>query len=127
MDQPIAKFIAENFYWVFLGVLALNVFSRKHQKKAAKKRMAVLFLAIIIFGLYVSGVLIVEFGLSQYLLLLYLAIAAPVMYIFREKILPFRLKCRECGTTMDFNEIFFHDSNMCQKCREKAEADEESA
>lgn len=127
MEQPVAKFIADNFYWVFLGVLALNVFSRKHQRTARKKRMAILFLAIIIFGLYCTGILIVQFGLSDYLLLLYAAVAAPIMYIFREKILPFRFKCRTCSASMDFNDIAFHDSNQCAKCREKEEEREDSA
>jgi hypothetical protein len=127
MEQPVAKFIADNFYWVFLGVLAMNVFSRKHQRTARKKRMAILFLAIIIFGLYCAGILIVQFELSDYLLLIYVAIAAPIMYIFREKILPFRFKCRECRASMDFNDIAFHDSNLCAKCRERAQEGEESA
>ena len=32
---------------------------------------------------------------------------------------PFRLKCVSCNARLDFNQIFFDDSNLCTKCKEK--------
>jgi len=126
MNNPISTFIADKFFWGLIAILALNLFQRKHGEKAKKKRQATLYLAIVFFGLFCSGILIVQLKLHDLYLLIYLAIAAAIVYIFRVHLLPFRLKCTSCSTRLDPKDIVFQDSNMCEKCREKMDSHRET-
>ncbi len=121
----ISSFIADNLFYVFLGVVALTLFQRKYGKNVVKKRMAILYIAIMVFTLHISAVLIVEFELSDSILLIWAAAVAVVFYYKRDKVFPFRYKCVSCSSRMSFNEIFFDDSNMCESCRDKLKKAEE--
>lgn len=124
--NPVSTFLADNGFWGLVAVLALNLFQRKHGKKARKKRQATLFIAIAVFGLYAFAIMVVQLKLHDLFLLIYLAAAGVVFYIFREHILPFRLKCVSCGERLDGKELVFDDSNLCEKCREKQQSSLES-
>lgn len=124
MSRPVSMFIAENFFWVLIAVLALNLFQRRKGKASRQKRQATLWWAILVFGLYVAGVFIVQFKVSDLFLLIYASIAAGLVYKFRYIFLPFKLKCVSCGKQMDFNQIFFDDSNLCTNCKEKLQESE---
>jgi hypothetical protein len=121
MTNQISTFIADNFFWGLIAVLALNLFQRKYKEAAKKKRQATLFLAIFVFALYSYAILIVQLKLHDAYLLIFLVIAAVVMYMLRKHVLPFRFKCVSCGTRLDPKDIVFNDSNTCEKCREKFE------
>jgi hypothetical protein len=127
MNNPVSTFIAENFFWVLIAVLALNLFQRRKGKASRTKRQATLWWAILVFGLYVAGVLLVQFELSDLFLLIYAAVAAGLVYKFRTVFLPFKLKCVSCRKQMDFNQIFFDDSNLCMGCKEKLQESGEDA
>ena len=101
------------------AVHALTRFLRKHSKKARKKRQATLYISIAVFGLYAYAIMVIQLKLHDLFLLIYLAAAAVVFYIFREHILPFKLKCVSCGKSLDAKEMVFDDSNLCERCREK--------
>jgi len=119
MNNPISTFIADNFFWALVAVLALNLFQRKHGVRAKKKRMATLFLALFVFALYSYAILVVQLKLHDLFLLIYVAVAAVVMYLLRKSVLPFRFNCISCGKRLDPKEIAFEDSNTCESCREK--------
>jgi len=88
--------------------------------------MAVLYLAIIIFVLQVVATLIIEFELTDAYLLIYAAAVAVLLYFKKDLIFPFKYKCVRCSVNLTFNEMVFDDSNLCEKCREKEKALEES-
>ncbi len=121
----ISTFIADNFFYVFLGIIALTLFQRKYGKAVHKKCMAVLYIAILAFALHISAVLIVQFERSDALLLVWAAAAAVLFYYKGDKVFPFKYKCVSCSSPMSFNEIFFDDSNMCESCRNKLKKVEE--
>ncbi len=117
--NPVSTFLAENGFWGLIAVLALNLFQRKHGKKARKKRQATLYIAIAVFGLYAFAIMVIQLKLHDLFLLIYVAIAGVLFYVFREHILPFSLKCGSCGNRLDGKELIFDDSNLCEKCKEK--------
>jgi hypothetical protein len=112
----VSTYIASKFFYVFLGVIALTLFQRRHGSKVHKKRMSVLFIAIFIFVLQIFAVLIIQFKLSDFYLLIYAAAAVTLIVLKKEAIFPFKLKCVNCGEQLTFNEILFDDSNVCEKC-----------
>jgi len=124
----ISEFISENFFYVFLAVIALTLFQRKYGKRVTKKRMAVLYIAIIIFALQISASLIMEFEFTDAYLLIWAVAAGVIIYFKKGVIFPFKYKCVKCSATLTFNDMVFDDSNLCEKCREKEKAleDEES-
>lgn len=122
----VATWIAENFFWVFLGVFFINMLQKRHQQRAANKRFATLYLGIGVFGIYVSGLSIVEFGLSDFWLIPAVAIIAGILYRYREHTFPFTLYCRESGKRLTWNEILYEDSNLSAEARARQEEAAES-
>jgi hypothetical protein len=120
----ISEFIASNFFYVFLAVIALTLFQRKYGKKVLKKRLAVLFIAILVFALHINAVFVMEFKLNDAYLLIWAAVAGTLLYFKWDVIVPFKRKCVSCDRIMTFNEIVFDDSNTCEKCRPKDEEEE---
>jgi hypothetical protein len=112
----ISDFIASNFYYVFLGVLVINLFQRKHQKKSPRKRFATLFIAIGVFVFYTAAQLIRNFDANDAILFPVLAAILFVFYRFRAKLFPFSLKCKQCAKKLDYNQVLFNDSNLCSDC-----------
>ncbi len=103
-------------YWVIIAVLALNLFQRKHQKRSQKKRTATLIVASLVLLLDILFVLIIQFQLPQWLGVAAIIVPLAVGYIFREKILIFKIKCPECGTRLALNDTLYFDDNLCAAC-----------
>lgn len=108
---PITVWIAERLYWAFLALIFLNVLQRKHQKYAQKKRMATLFLAIGLFLLLVAGQTINVLGGADWMFSLAVVIFVGVVYTYRDRMLPFRLKSAVDGRWLQTHEIFFDDNH----------------
>jgi hypothetical protein len=128
MDQStqiVSGWIAEHFFWVFLGIFFINMLQKRHQQRADKKRYATLYLGIASFGIYVSGLSIVEFGLSDFWLIPALGIIIGLLYRYREHTFPFTLYCRETGKRLTWNEILYDDSNLSAEARARQESEEE--
>jgi hypothetical protein len=106
---PIAAWFAERVYWVFLGVMLLNIIQRKHQAQAGKKRMATLLVGVSLFGLLVVAQSINHFGGSDILFYIALVGYAAVLYTYRDRMLPFRIKSPVDGRWLNFQEIMFDD------------------
>jgi len=124
----ISNWIAENFFWVFIAILFLNMLQRRHNETASKKRFATLYLGIAAFGVFVAGTSIVEFSLSDIYLIPAVGIIGTVLYIYRDHTFPFRLYCRETGKRLTWEEILYDDSNLSAEAKEKKseEKNEES-
>lgn len=123
-NNMISEFIAGNFYYLFLAILVVNLFQRKHQKKSPKKRFATLFLAIGVFIFYTAAQLFRNFEISDAFLFPVAAVIIYVFYRYRERLFPFTTKCKKCGKTLDYNQILFNDSNLCGDCEEPEEEED---
>lgn len=114
--HSITLFLAKNVFYLLLAVLALNMFQRRYQMHAQKKRMATLYLGILILVFMVGTILIVSFNLPDLLIFPLAAAVILLGYVKREHVLPFRLNCRRCGQRMSSKRILFFDANTCDAC-----------
>jgi len=109
-------FIAEKILYLLMAVLLVNIIQRRYHKHAQKKRLATLYIGILILAFMVGTVLIVYFELPDILVIPLAALATVVGYRYRSKVFPFRLKCSNCGKSLSGKRILFFDSNACEKC-----------
>jgi len=109
-------FIADNFYYVFLGWLVLNLVQRRYRERGSKKRTATLMQAILFFILYIGATVIREEGFEPKWIIVPLGVIAAALYFFRDKILPYKSSCENCGAKLNMNQIFLYDANLCSKC-----------
>jgi uncharacterized membrane protein len=116
--NTVTTFVSENILYLLLAVLVLNMFQRRYQQHAQKKRFATLYIAILILVLMVGTVLIVYLNLPDILFLPLLAVLVVVGYRFKKQVFPFRLNCRLCGERLTGKRILFYDSNTCEKCEQ---------
>jgi len=117
-------FIADNFYYVFLGWLVLNLVQRKHRERGSRKRTATLLQAILFFILYIGATVIREEGFEPKWIIVPLAVIAVALYFFRDKILPYKRNCVNCGAKLNMNQIFMYDANLCSNCDPLEQPDE---
>jgi hypothetical protein len=106
------EFLADQFYWVFLGILLLNVFQRRHHETAVKKRFATLYLGSAAFVIFLMANAVVEYRLPDFTILLGIVAVIAVLYVFRRHTFPFTLTCRHSGKRLDMHTILFRDSNI---------------
>ena len=111
--------ITEEIYWVIIGILALNMFQRKHHPRSAKKRSATLIIASLILLFNVLLVLIIQFKLSEWLGILAAIVPIVVGYAVRKRLLLFRVTCPSCGVKSTLNTVFYYDDNLCDACYKK--------
>lgn len=116
--STVTTFVAEKSIYLLLAVLVLNMSQRRYQKHAQNKRLATLYIAILILVLMVGTTLIVHFDLPDIIFVLLLAALILVGYRFRRQVFPFRLNCRVCAQRLSGKRILFHDSNTCEKCEQ---------
>jgi hypothetical protein len=108
---PVAVWVAERLYWVFLGMIFVNVLQRKHQKYAQKKRMATLSLAVGLFLLLVAGQTINVLGGADWMFYVAVVLFVGVVYYYRDRMLPFRLRSAVDGRWLQSHEILFDDAH----------------
>lgn len=116
MAHAVSNVIVDYAYWVFLAMLVLNLIQRRHRGEAQRKRFAVLYLAIMVFVLYIFSYGLIRLNISDWFLLVYAGVVAVLLAVFRETFLPFTLRCRGCGAILTFDRILFSDSNLCVEC-----------
>ncbi len=108
-------FIVDKFYYLFLGLIILSLVQR-HRGRGNTKRTATVFQAILVFIIYIGAMVIQEEGLEKKWIAIPFAVVALALYLFRPRILPYKLHCRNCGTRLTASQIFMHDSNLCAAC-----------
>jgi hypothetical protein len=114
--DTVTTFVSDNIIYLLLAVLVVNMVQRRYQKYAQMKRLATLYIAILILALMVGTVLIVYLHLPNIVFLPLLAVLILTGYRFRKKVFPFRLNCKSCGERLSGKRILFYDSNTCEKC-----------
>jgi len=114
-SQQIIDFIVKYFYWAFLGWILITVLQRRHGNKGIKKRMAVLYQAIVIFLVMVYATILKMNELTDaYLIIAGIAVVL-VLFFGRKKILPYQRNCRVCGKKMSFERTFYYDDPLCSE------------
>ena len=124
--ENIVNFVAEEFFWVFIGILFINLLQRRHQAQAEKKRFATLYLGIAMFFVYTSAQFIVMYEFPPSYFLAALAVIIGVLYRYRDHTFPFRLRCRRTGKILNFDTILFRDSNILPEAETEDEEDDET-
>lgn len=102
--------------WVIVVILLTNLYQKRNADRAIKKRMATLYLAVLVFIFNVLAVLILQFKLPFYSIFIALAIVIGLGVYFRKKIFIFSFRCKVCHERLNMNEFFLNDSNECSKC-----------
>lgn len=110
--QEIVTFVADNFFWVFIAILLVNLLQRRYQETAEKKRFATLYLGIAAFFVYTSAQALVMYELSPYYFIPIVGLIVGVVYYYREHTFPFRLHCPRSGKLLNLETILFRDSNI---------------
>tara|TARA_B100000614_G_scaffold259352_1_gene283783 strand:+ start:889 stop:1293 length:405 start_codon:yes stop_codon:yes gene_type:complete len=108
---PVAAYLARALYWVFLGILFVNVVQRRHQKKAERKRFATLYIALGVFVIFILSQGIVTYGGADWMLAPAFIVVAAVLYRFRDHTFPFRLTSPVDGRRLTWDEIMFDDNH----------------
>ena len=119
LASPLLAFLNKYLFYVLLAVLVFNMLQRKHMKTGEKKRLATLYLAVavlVLMGLAAGLSMVRAFPRAELLLIPGAAALGALVYVYRERVLPFRLRCRQCGARLDFERIAYHDSNLCAEC-----------
>lgn len=119
----ILEAIEKYYTWALIAILLVN-FTQRKIPRTEKKRFATIYLAAILLVFEVGVVTILSRELNHNLAWLLLAVCVGLFYIFRKKALPFRLRCVECNSKLDFNHIIGHDDNLCPDCYAKAHPEE---
>ena len=119
--EQINSFIAEKFYYGFLGVLAVYIIMRMRNKHSILKRKVVFTLAIGVFLAYTAAILPLQ-GVMPHgaTLIIFAAIIAGEFYLIRKQWI-FKRNCVVCGTQLDWNTTLMDDRNTCADCLIKAE------
>jgi hypothetical protein len=87
-------------------VLALNLFQRRYQKASERKRLATLYLAMLVLAWMILVIVVVAFHWPEWLLIPFTLAVASVGVIFRRHTFPFRLRCARCGGSLDKRILF---------------------
>lgn len=119
----ILQTIERYYMWALIAILFLNM-SQRRFPNSSKKRFATIYLATALLLFEIGTVTILSRDLNHNWAWLLLAICIAIVYIFRARTFPFRLKCVECGAKLSFNRIIGGDENLCESCYYKAHPDE---
>ncbi|MCK5737088.1 MAG: hypothetical protein KAH21_11445 [Spirochaetaceae bacterium] len=121
----VSAWIADLGIWPLVIVLVPNLLFRKYGQSAGKKRMSSLFQAIAVFVITTAAAFIVEKQFSDKYLFLAVVLVAVVLYLFRDRVFPYKLKCAECDAKLELKTIYFMDDNLCTDCHLKKIEEEE--
>jgi len=111
-------------YYLMLAILIFNLTQRKHQARAEKKRFASLYLAGGVLILMAGGIVVVQLNLENIFYLLPVLIVSLYLYLLRDKIFIFSLRCADCGARYSWQQILYRDKPSCRcKPREVEDVD----
>ena len=114
----ILNFFTSFFDYVMILLIVLNLSLRKF-KDGQNKRFSTILLALIILTVYFLLIFIDWLKLAPWCEYIALAIGLGIVIIFRKRLWPWRMKCRECGKKMNWDAILGRDENLCDECWEK--------
>ena len=117
------QFINNASTWIIVFVLLLNMSQRKIPN-TNRKRQATIYLAIL-FLLFYIGVIVVDTNKAPEWIIYIIGVAVIALgIIFRSKVWPFTLKCKDCHKKLKYDYIIGHDDCLCQDCHDKRHPEE---
>jgi len=115
--ETINSYILEYFYYLFIGLLFINIYIG-FKGKDFSKRIPLILIALLFFLVYVSAVLTKVKGLPVYLPLIFFVMLFGTSFtLFRERFFPYRFKCVKCGKKLTPTNIFFEEGYICGDCK----------
>ncbi len=118
--SSIAYALSRILPYALIAVLVLNLVQGRHKQRAMQKRLATLYLACIILALLALTLVMVRFDLNDLLLAPGAAFLAGVVWTQRRYLLPYRMRCAQCGAALGVHRILFRDSKCCEACESVA-------
>ncbi len=103
-----------------VALWALHLYQRKLRDAGTRKRIATLSLTMVLIGGWVAAWLFSRYGIADEWLVLVAVCAAAVVAWQRQLMLPFRLRCVQCGAPLSVMRMFSWDSNKCEACEPPA-------
>ena len=103
-----------------VALWAFHLYQRKFRDAGTRKRIATLFLTMVIIGAWIAAWLFTRYGIRDEWLIAVAALAAAVIAWQRRLMLPFRRRCARCGKPLSFTRMFSWDSNTCEACEPPA-------
>lgn len=118
----LSEAVSKVAYFIFFGILLVNLFQKKYGKRGEQKRFATLYLGVAMLGIFIAAGAVIHSEklfatkLDDFLVLPAVGVILFLLYTKREKTLPFRFRCRRCETKLPAERAFFLDSNLCEEC-----------
>ena len=122
------EFLTNNYTWILVLILLIN-FSQRKIHDTNRKRTALIWMAAILLAYYLVVVVTAMFGPPWDLIGVFggLAVMLACIIIFRRRVWPFTLHCKECHKRLKWEYIIGHDDCLCQDCHDKHHPEEAEA
>ena len=106
------------FDYVMILLIVLNLSLRKY-RDGQNKRFSTILIALIFLGVYFLLIFVDWLKLPSWCEYISLGIGIVLFVVFRKRLWPWRMKCKECGKKMNWDAILGRDENLCDECWEK--------
>ena len=106
------------FDYVMILLIVLNLSLRKY-RDGQNKRFSTILIALIFLGVYFLLIFVDWLNLPSWCEYISLGIGVILLVVFRKRLWPWRMKCKECGKKMNWDAILGRDENLCDECWEK--------
>lgn len=115
-ETLVARFLLK---WMLVPVLLLwgyHLAQRRYAETVGAKRMATLFLTLVVLAAWLVVYAFLRLGVSDVWLLALAAAVAAVLVWQRRRLLPYRLRCAQCSRPLGLERILFRGDNRCEAC-----------
>ena len=106
------------FDYVMILLIVLNLSVRKY-RDGQNTRFSTILIALIFLGVYFLLIFVDWLKLPSWCEYVSLGIGVILLVVFRKRLWPWRMKCKECGKKMNWDAILGRDENLCDECWEK--------
>ena len=106
------------FDYVMILLIVLNLSLRKY-RDGQNKRFSTILIALIFLGVYFLLIFVDWLKLPSWCEYISLGIGIVLFVVFRKRLWPWRMKCKECGKKLNWDAILGRDENLCDECWEK--------
>jgi hypothetical protein len=99
-----------------VALWAFHLSQRRFKNAGVRKRIATLSLTLVLIGAWGAAWLFDRFDVPDFYLVFVAAAAVVLVAWQRKRLLPYRLRCVQCGKTLSFSRMLSWDSNKCEAC-----------
>lgn len=115
-NTSISQLLLTVLLFPLVALWAFHLFQRRFKDASARKRMATLCFTVILIAAWAAALFFTRNGIDDIYLLALPVLAAAVVIWQRPLMLPFRLRCAQCGKPLGLGRILSIDSNTCEAC-----------